>query len=268
MTVFLASALLLAGCGSDKGEETDKKTAAPEVTKIKVASVIPLMTDMLDIAKPLLVKDGIEMEIVVLSDNIQPNSALANEEVDANFFQHPQYMEMFNEENDASLVMIQPIYHATLGAYSLIHDSLDDLPDGAKVAVPNDPSNLARALQLLEKSDLITLKEGVGLEATTKDIIENPKKLKFVEVDLLMLARSIEDVDLVIMLPAYAAPLGLTPSKDSLIDEGESEFPISLVARENNKDSEAIQKLAEHLSGSEIRKFLEENYAETTTPAF
>lgn len=268
LTTFLASALLLAGCGSDKSEETDKKNAEPEVTKIKVASVIPLMTDMLEMVKPLLVKDGIEMEIVILTDNIQPNTALANEEVDANFFQHPQYMEMFNEENDASLVMIQPVYHAILGAYSLKHDSLDDLPDGTKVAVPNDSSNLARALQLLDTGDLITLKEGVGLDATTKDIIENPKNIKFVEVDLLMLARTIDDVDLVIMLPAYAKPLGLTPAKDSLIDEGESAFPISLVAREDNKDSEAIQKLAEHLSGPEIRKFLEDNYSETTIPAF
>lgn len=268
LTVFLASALLLAGCGSDKSVETDKKADAPEVTKIKVASLIPPMTDMLEIAKPLLEEDGIEMEIVILSDNIQPNAALANEEVDANFFQHPPYMEMFNEANDANLVMIQPIYHAILGAYSLEHDSLDDLPDGAKVAIPNDASNIARALQLLEKGDLIKLEEGLGLEATTKDVIENPKNLKFVEVDLLMLARSIEDVDLVTMLPAYAEPLGLTPANDSLIDEGESAFPISLMAREDNKDSEAIQKLAEHLSGPEVRKFLEENFSDIAIPAF
>lgn len=268
MTVFLASALLLAACGSDKGEEADKKAAEPEVTKIKVASLIPPMTDMLEIAKPLLEKDGIEMEIVILSDNVQPNSALANEEVDANFFQHPPYMEQFNEANDASLVMIQPVYHAILGAYSSKHDSLDDLPDGAQVAVPNDSANIARSLQLLEKGDLITLKEGIGLEATIKDVVDNPKNLKFVEVDMLMLARSIDDVDLVTLLPAYAEPLGLTPVNDSLIDEGESEFPISLMAREDNKDSEAIQKLAEHLSGPEVRAFLEEKFDEIAFPAF
>ena len=269
MTIFLASALLLAACGSDKDEETGEKNATPEeVTKIKVASLIPPMTDMLEIAQPLLEKDGIEMEIVVLGDNVQPNEALANKEVDANFFQHPPYMEQFNEAKDANLVMIQPVYHAILGAYSSKHDSLDDLPDGAKVAVPNDSSNIARALQLLEKGDLITLKEGVDLEATPKDIIENPKNLKFVEVDLLMLARSMDDVDLVTMLPAYAEPLGLTPVKDSLIDEGESAFPISLMAREDNKDTEAIKKLAEHLSGPEVRKFLEENFSDIAIPAF
>ena len=268
MTIFLASALLLVGCGSDKGEDTGQKTVTPEVTKIKVASLIPPMTDMLEIAKPLLEKDGIEMEIVILSDNVQPNSALANEEVDANFFQHSSFMKQFNEANDGNLVMIQPVYHAILGAYSSKHDSLDDLPDGAQVAIPNDSANIARSLQLLEKGNLITLEEGVGLEATTKNIIKNPKNLKFVEVDLLMLARSMDDVDLVTMLPAYAKPLGLTPVKDSLIDEGESDFPISLMAREDNKDSEAIQKLAEHLSGPEVRKFLEEEFSDIAIPAF
>ncbi len=263
MTVFLASALLLVGCGTGK-----EKVETSEVTKIKVATLIPPMTDMLEIVKPLLEKDGIEMEIVVLSDNIQPNSALANEEVDANFFQHEPYMEMFNEANDSELVMIQPVYHAILGAYSTKHDSLADLPDGAEVAIPNDSSNIARALQLLEKGDLIKLTEGVGLAATKKDIIENPKNIKLVEVDLLMLARSIDDVDLVTMLPAYAEPLGLTPVNDSLIDEGESDFPISLMAREDNKDSKAIQKLAEHLSGPEVLKFMEDNFPDIILPAF
>ena len=226
------------------------------------------MTDMLEIVKPLLEKDGIDMEIVILGDNVQPNDALANKEVDANFFQHPPYMEQFNEANDSNLVVAQHVYHAILGAYSTKHDHVEDLPEGAKVAVPNDASNLARALQLLEKGDLIKLKEGVGLKATQKDIIENPKNLKITEVDLLMLARSIDDLDLVTMLPAYAEPLGLTPVNDSLIDEGESEFPISLVAREDNIDSEAIQKLAEHLSGPEVRAFLEENFADIAFPAF
>ena len=104
--------------------------------------------------------------------------------------------------------------------------------------------------------------------ASKKDIIENPKNIKLVEVDLLMLARSIDDVDLVTMLPAYAEPLGLTPVNDSLIDEGESDFPISLMAREDNKDSEAIQKLAEHLSGPEVLKFMEDNFPDIILPAF
>lgn len=270
--LLFASVLFLSACGSakDSKEGIDKEidTKNEEITKIRVASLIPPMTDMLEIAQPLLLEDGIEMEIVILSDNVQPNAALANNEVDANFFQHPPYMEQYNEANDSELVLAQPVYHAILGAYSTKYKSIDELPDGAQVAIPNDSSNLSRALQLLEKGNLITLVEGVGLEATTKDITDNPKNLKFVEVDLLMLARSIDDVDLATLLPAYAEPLGLTPVNDSLIDEGESEFPISLVSRADNINSEPIQKLAEHLSGPEVRAFLEENFADIAFPAF
>lgn len=264
LTVFLASILLLAACGKTNDEEvntTDDQEKNNPI-EIRVASLIPPMTDMLEIAKPLLKEDGIEMEIVILGDNVQPNDALANKEVDANFFQHPPYMEQFNEANDSNLVVAQHVYHAILGAYSNKYDSIEELPEGATVAIPNDSSNLARALQLLEKGGLITLAEGAGLEATQKDIIENPKNIKITEIDLLMLARSIDDVDLVTMLPAYAEPLGLTPVNDSLIDEGESEFPISLVAREDNIDSEAIKKVAEHLSGPEVRAFIEENFSD------
>ena len=270
LTLFLVSILLLSACGKAKDEKnkTEGDKEIEKNTEIKVASLIPPMTDILEIVKPLLEKDGIDMKIVILGDNVQPNEALANKEVDANFFQHPPYMEQFNEANDSNLVVAQHVYHAILGAYSTKHESVEDLPEWAEVAVPNDASNLARALQLLEKGDLIKLKEGVGLEATQKDIIENPKNLKITEVDLLMLARSIDDVDLVTMLPAYAEPLGLTPVNDSLIYEGESEFPISLVAREDNIDSEAIQKLAEHLSGPEVRAFLEEDFADIAFPAF
>lgn len=274
LVLFLTAILLLSACGkaSDGEKKTEGDKEVEKNTEIRVASVIPSMIDMLELIKPQLEKEGIDMEIVVLSDNIQPNTALSNKEVDANFFQHPPYMEQFNEANDANLVAIQPIYHAILGAYSNKYDSVEDLPEGAEVAIPNDPANLARSLHLLEAGGLITLAEGPELETTTKDIIDNPKNLKIVEVDLLMLARAIDDVDLVTMLPAYAQPLGLTPEEDSLIEEGQTgsaaAFPIALVAREDNADSEAIKKLAEYLSGPEIRAYIEKEYEGTAYPAF
>ena len=130
--LLFASVLLLAACGSGKETDTGKEkedldpvNKAEDITKIRVASLIPPMTDMLEIVKPLLKEDGIEMEIVILSDNVQHNSALANKEVDANFFQHPPYMEQFNEANDSNLVVIQHVYHAFLGAYSIKSDSVD-----------------------------------------------------------------------------------------------------------------------------------------------
>ncbi|TQR16200.1 MetQ/NlpA family ABC transporter substrate-binding protein [Psychrobacillus soli] len=266
-SLLLVLAIVLSACGKEETDATDN-TSKQEETKIKVASLIPPMTDMLEIVKPLLKEEGIDLDIVILSDNVQPNSALAAKEVDANFFQHPTYMEQFNKANGSDLVAVQPVYHAILGAYSKKYKSVEELPEGAKVAIPNDSANIARSLQLLEKGGLITLKEGVGINATQKDIIENPTNIEIIEVDLLMLARSIDDVDLVTLLPAYAKPLNLTPVNDSLIDEGESDFPISLVARADNADSEAIQKLAKHLSGPEVRAFLEENFADIAIPAF
>ncbi|AOV07661.1 MetQ/NlpA family ABC transporter substrate-binding protein [Sporosarcina ureilytica] len=264
LTILFATMLFLAACNSAKEtNETTDGAASDDVVKIKVASLIPPMTDMLEAVKPALKEDGVDMEIVILGDNVQPNQALKDKEVDANFFQHPPYMEQFNEAHDANLVVVQPVYHAMLGAYSNKYNSVDELPEGAEVAAPNDSSNLARALLLLEKGGLITLEEGVGLTATQKDIVDNPKNLKITEVDLLMLARTIDDVDLVTMLPAYAEPLGLTPKNNSLIDEGESDFPIVVVAREDNANDEAIQKLAKHMAGPEIAKFIEENFSDT-----
>jgi len=264
--LLLVLSMILAACGGS--DDTTDGQQTEEKKDIKVASLIPPMTDMLEIVKPLMEKDGYNMEIVILSDNVQPNQALKDKEVDANFFQHPPYMEQFNEANDANLVVVQPVYDAPLGAYSTKYDTLEEIPDGATIAIPNDSSNIARSLKLLETGGLIKLKEGVGIEATQKDIIENPKNIKILEVDLLMLARSYEDVDAVTMLPAYAEPLGLNPAEHSLIEEGESDFPISLIAREDNADSEAIQALAKHMSGPEIVKFLEENFPNTYKPAF
>ncbi|WP_150269202.1 MetQ/NlpA family ABC transporter substrate-binding protein [Paenibacillus tepidiphilus] len=268
--------LVVSGCANNNGgnnaatgNDANAGNAAAEPVKIKVASLIPPMTDILDIVKPLLLEDGVDMEIVVLSDNVQPNEALANKEVDANFFQHVPYMQQFNDSKDANLVAVQPVYDAIYGGYSKQYKTIEELPEGATLVMANDPSNIGRSLQMFADAGLITLKEGVGIQATQADITENPKNYKFEEVDLLMLARMYDDADLVAMTPAYASPLGLTPKKDALITEREdSEFTITLVAREDNQDSDAIQKLAKRISGPEVKKFLEDNYAEIALPAF
>lgn len=277
MLLLLLAAMMLiaAGCGQQSGqsgnagEKADQAAGAKEETTLKVATLIPPMTDVLELVKPLLKEDGINLEIMVLSDNVQPNTALASGEVDANFFQHVPYMEQYNEANNAHLVGVQPIYHAIYGGYSKRYKKIEDLPEGATIAMANDPSNIGRSLVMFEKNGLIKLKEGAGINATQADIVENPKHFKFKEVDLLMLARTLDDVDLVAMTPAYAAPLGLTPKKDALIKEDvDSKFAITLVAREDNKDSAAIRKLAERMSGPEVKKFFEDNYADIAIPAF
>lgn len=264
--------LVVAGCGQKQEGETtggsEKEATGQEVT-LKVASLIPPMTEVLELVKPQLKEEGINLDIVILSDNVQPNNALANKEVDANFFQHVPYMEEYNANNGSELVAVEPIYHAIFGGYSKRYKSIEELPEGATIAVPNDSSNLGRSLVMLEKHGLIKLKDGVGIKSTISDIVENTKNYKFKEVDLLMLARTLDDVDMVIMTPAYAKPLGLTPKKDALITEGtDSEFAITLVARKDNADSEAIRKLADAMTGPDVKKFFEENYDEIAIPAF
>lgn len=255
--------------GANANTSSQNQSETKKEVTLKVATLIPPMTDILELVKPLLKEDGINLELVVLSDNVQPNDALANKEVDANFFQHVPYMNEYNESKKSNLVGVQPVYHAVYGAYSKRYKTMKEVPDGSTIAIANDATNTGRSLVMLEKAGLIKLKEGVGIKATQADIIENPHNYKFEEVDLLMLARMLDDADLVLMTPAYASPLGLTPKKDALLTETtDSAFAITMVAREDNKDSEPIKKLAERLSGPEVKKFLEENYAEIAIPAF
>ncbi|KJK31643.1 MetQ/NlpA family ABC transporter substrate-binding protein [Paenibacillus polymyxa] len=272
LTLFAVVMLLVAGCGGQKQatqETTTKEATSQKEVTLKVATLIPPMTDVLDIVKPLLKQDGVNLEIVVLSDNIQPNNALASREVDANFFQHAPFMQQYNESNKSDLVAVKPIYNAIYGAYSKKYKNVKDLPEGATIAIANDPANTGRSLVMMEQNGLIKLKEGVGYNATQADIIENKKKFVFKEVDLLMLARSLDDVDMAAMYPAYAKPLGLTPKKDALITEkDDTHFAINLVARKDNADSDAIQKLAKRMTGPEVRKFFEDNYKDSVVPAF
>ncbi|MBM6994288.1 ABC transporter substrate-binding protein [Paenibacillus sp. DXFW5] len=283
MTLVLLM-LVLSACGNNGNASNASNTGnaetgvgAPaaaesettEMTTLKVASLIPPMTDILELIKPQLKEEGINLEIVVLSDNIQPNDALANKEVDANFFQHVPWMEEYNKNKNANLVPVQPVYHAVYGAYSKRYKSMEELPDGATIVIANDATNGGRSLDMLDKAGVIKLKEGVGIHATVGDIVENSHNYKFEEVDLLMLARMLDDADLVLMTPAYASPLGLTPKKDALLTETvESAFAITLVARQDNQDSEPIQKLAKAISSPEVKKFLEDNYNEIALPAF
>lgn len=265
---------IVAGCGQNNNADKQNNQAANEgkdaqEVNLKVAVLIPPMSEILELVKPLLKQDGINLEIVTLSDNVQPNTALQHKEVDANFFQHVPYMNDFNATNKGTLVPVKAIYNAVYGGYSKKYKKIEDLPDGATIAIANDPSNIGRSLLMLEDNGLLKLKEGVGIKATQADIVDNPHKFKFQEVDLLMLARVIDDVDMVLMTPAYAKPLGLTPKNDALITEGkDSDFVITLVAREDNVDSPAIQKLAERMTGPEVKKFLDDNYSDIALPAF
>lgn len=274
--VMLAAMMLITACGQSNSNTESNSNTSPEAATpsndpvtLKVASLIPPMTDILELVKPILAEDNITLEVVVLSDNVQPNAALLAKEVDANFFQHVPYMEQFNANNEGNLVPVVPIYFANYGVYSKNYNTVDEIPEGSVVAIANDVSNIDRSLKLLAQHGVITLSETTETYFTQADIAENPKKLEFAEVDLLMLARMYDDADAVVMTPAYAAPLGLTPKSDALLTEGtDNEFAITLVAREDNINDAAIQALAKAVHSDAVKQFLEENYDETAIPAF
>lgn len=259
--LFGSTLLLLAACGNDSGtgSESDSSSNTGEDVVIRIASHLPPMTDIVEIAGEVI-EDGYEVELVEVSDNIQYNEALLNEEVDANFAQHEPFMEMFNQERDGNLVALQTIYNPIVGFYSPVYDSIDEVENGAEVALPSDASNEARALMILDHYDLITLADGVGFEATVDDIEENPMDLTFTSIDLLNLSSAYEDgVELVFNYPTYIANLDLTPADAIMLEDDESyTFALQVVAREDNQDSDEIQALLTAFTSQEVMDYLEE----------
>lgn len=264
---------IMAACGNEgeeSGGETSDNAETEENTELKVASQTIPMTEVVELAAEAI-EEPYTVEMVEVADNIQYNEALLNEEVDANFAQHEPFMEMFNDERDGNLVAIQPIYNAIVGFYSPVYDSIEDIEDGAEVAIPSDATNEARALMILEQHDLITISDDVTYEATVDDIEENPHDFTFTHVDLLNLTSSYEDgVELVFNYPTYIDSIGLTPDDAVFLEEDEDNtFAITLVAREDNQDSEAVQALQEAFTSDEVYEFLsgleEEGHLE---PAF
>lgn len=253
------------GTAKDNQQGGDK-----EKMLIKVASHTAPMTDILELIKEDMEKEGYTLEVVKVSDNVQANVALQNKEVDANFFQHKLFMEMYNEGNGANLVQIQPIYDAVVAFYSKNIKDIKDLQDGADVAIPSDPTNMTRALRLLVEYKIITLKDSDSYKVTVEDIAENPKNLTFTAISLLNLNEAYNEKDMVFNYPAYATKIGLSPEKDGLIVEqtGDLTFAVSLIAREDNKDSEAIMALQKVMTGDKVREFIETNLTGVAKVAF
>lgn len=257
--------MVLVACGG-KGEDkkaTEKSSESKEGKVIKVAAQAPFMMDILEISRPELEKKGYELEVVKVNDNIQYNELVKNKEVDANFAQHQPFMEMYNKEKNGNLAIVQEIYNVKVGFYSKTVKDIKDIPEGSKVAIPNDMSNEGRALAILDDYGIIKLKEGVGFNGTIKDVVENPLNLEWLSVDLLNLAETYneKDVSLVFSYPTYIKKIGLTP-KDALFLEKTvaEQFAISLVAREDNKDSAEIQDLKKAMTGDKVRAFFENEH--------
>lgn len=252
LSIVSALVLVLAACGSEE-------ESAEGDTEITVVSQTTPMTDIVEIAGEAI-EEPYTVKLIEVADNIQYNEAVFNDEADASFAQHEPFMEQFNAESDADLVAMEQIYNAIVGFYSPVYDSIDELEDGAEVAIPSDPTNEARALMILDNADIITLADDVTYKASVDDIEDNPKDLNFTHVDLLNLSSSYEDgIPLVFNYPTYIEPLGLTPSDAVLLeDDDENTFAIRVVAREGNEDSDKIKALNEAFTSEEVYDFLNE----------
>jgi D-methionine transport system substrate-binding protein len=264
----------LAACGQDKNTEGNTNGAeagtesSGEVTLKVGASPVP-HAKLLEVVKPMLKEQGVNLEIIEFNDYVQPNTQLYEKQIDANFFQHMPYLEQFNKDKGYDLVSVAGIHIEPFGAYSKKITKIEELKEGAKVVIPNDPSNGGRALALMAENGLLTLKDGVGVNGTVADITENPKKLDIREVEAATLPRVLGEVDLALINTNYALEADLVPTKDALFIEGsDSPYVNILVARPDNKDSEAMQKLAAALRSPEVKKFIEDTYKGAIVAAY
>ncbi|GAA3584288.1 MetQ/NlpA family ABC transporter substrate-binding protein [Marinobacter xestospongiae] len=244
-------------------------SAAQAADKLSVAATAVPHAEILEFVKPQLMEQGVDLDVKVFTDYVQPNIQVDQERMDANFFQHQPYLTEFNDGRGTSLVSVVGVHVEPFGAYSSKIESLDELTEGATIAIPNDPTNGGRALLLLQQAGVITLEDSSKITATPRDIAENPKDLEFYELEAATLPRVLDQVDVAMINTNYALEAGLNPSEDALIIEGaESPYVNILVSREDNKDSEAMQKLADALTSEAVKGFIEEKYEGAVVPAF
>ncbi len=240
-----------------------------QAESLSVAATAVPHAEILEFVKPALAAEGVELNVKVFTDYVQPNVQVAEKRLDANFFQHQPYLDEFNKSRGTELSSVAGVHVEPFGAYSSQHKSLADLPQGANVVIPNDATNGGRALLLLQKAGVITLKPEAGILATPKDIVENPKAIKVRELEAATLPRVLTQVDLALINTNYALEAKLNPTQDALVIEGsDSPYVNILVARPDNKDSAAMQKLAKALNSAEVKAFIAEKYQGAVVPAF
>lgn len=272
LSIALVAALsvgVLTGCGGASEEESGDASTT-ETKKITVGASITPHSEILEKAKPILAEKGIDLEIVQIEDVVTPNTGLVEGSLDANFFQHQPYLDDFNKENNATLVSIGKVHYEPFGIYPGKVTSLDALSDGAVVAVPNNVTNEARALLLLEQEGIIKLKEDAGIQATVNDITENPKNITFKEIDPAQLVRSLPDVDVAVINGNYAIEGGLKVSEALAVESDQGvaaqTYANIIAVREEDKDKEELKTLVEVLEGDEIQNYIKETYDGAVVP--
>ncbi len=278
VSLLLSGALavgLLAGCGGGTGTSqtpagnsespaASTETGSLEGTTLKVGATPAPHAEILEVVVPILAEQGITLEIVQYNDYVQPNNAVEDGSLDANYFQHITYMNDFNDQNGTHLVSAAEVHYEPMSLYAGKVSSLDELPDGALIGVPNDATNEARALLVLQQEGLITLREGAGITATINDIVDNPKNLQFSEMEAAQLPLRLADLDMAVINGNYAIDAGLSMddalATESADGEAAQAYVNVLAVKEGRETDPAIQALAAALCSDEVKTYIEENY--------
>ena len=278
VSLLLSGALavgLLAGCGGGTGTSqtpagnsespaASTETGSLEGTTLKVGATPAPHAEILEVVVPILAEQGITLEIVQYNDYVQPNNAVEDGSLDANYFQHITYMNDFNDQNGTHLVSAAEVHYEPMSLYAGKVSSLDELADGALIGVPNDATNEARALLVLQQEGLITLRDGAGITATINDIVDNPKNLQFSEMEAAQLPLRLADLDMAVINGNYAIDAGLSMddalATESADGEAAQAYVNVLAVKEGREDDPAIQALAAALCSDEVKTYIEENY--------
>ena len=286
LSLALVLCLGLAACGGGTSTDTDTNadtssdadtngdaTTNGETITLTVGATPNPHAEILAQVKDDLAAEGIDLVVKEYSDYVVPNTAVEEGDLDANYFQHTPYMEKFNEENGTHLVSVGKIHYEPMGIYPGLTKTLEELPDGATIAVPNDTTNEARALQLLAAQGLIELKEDAGLNATPNDITSNPKNLQFKELEAAMLPQTASEVDLSVINSNFAMEGGMNPATDSLASEdADSEaaqtFANIIAVKEGHENDPAIQALVKALQSDKVKEYIEKTYSGAVVAVF
>ena len=287
LSLALILALSLAACGgkdsggsapadtqtpadsADSAPEDSAPAGSAETVKLSVAASPTPHAEILNQCVDILKEQGIELVVNEYSDYVVPNTAVEDGDEDANYFQHVPYLDNFNAERGTHLVSVAGVHIEPMGLYAGNSASLDAIPDGGKVAVPNDPTNEGRALLLLEAQGLIKLKDSSNLEATPKDIAENPKNLEFVELEAANVPANLDEVDIAAINSNYALGAGLNPVEDALVIEAaDSPYVNILVVKEGNENNEAVQALVKALQSDTVKDYINSTFGGAVVPAF
>ena len=256
LAIALVALLTIVSVFAQATSETQSST-----TKIVVGATPEPHAALLSLVVDDLAAQGITLEVKEFTDYVTPNDAVEYGEIDANYFQHIPYLESFNTEHGYHLVNAGGIHVEPIALYSSKYSSLSDIPNGAVIAIPNDPTNEGRALLLLQSAGLIKLKDNAGLEAITLDIVENPKNLKFSEIEAATLPRILSDVDAAVINGNYAIPAGLVATRDGLFVEGADSPYVNVIAvKAGNENNPAVKALVEALKSDKVKAYVAEHY--------